>query len=73
MREAADNLSLQLGWILRFLYRKPIFTMGEKPKKEKKAKKEVEDVKEAVEKKVVLAPIAKPLADEKLEKKASAT
>ena len=47
--------------------------MGEKPKKEKKAKKEVEDVKEAVEKKVVLAPIAKPLADEKLEKKASAT
>lgn len=45
--------------------------MGEKPKKEKKAKKEAEDAAPAVERKVVLAPIAKPLADEKLEKKAS--
>ena len=47
--------------------------MGEKVKKEKKAKKESSDVdmEPAVDKKVILAPIAKPLADDKLSKKAS--
>jgi hypothetical protein len=45
--------------------------MGEKVKKEKKAKKETSDVEmaPAVDKKIVLAKIAKPLADDKLSKK----
>ena len=46
--------------------------MGEKSKKEKKSKKKAPEVAavDAVEKKVVLAPIAKPIADDKLTKKA---
>lgn len=45
--------------------------MGEKVKKEKKAKKESSDVdmEPAADRKIVLAPIAKPLADDKLSKK----
>ncbi len=45
--------------------------MGEKTKKEKKSKKEGGDAPAPSEKKLILAPIAKPLADEKLSKKAS--
>lgn len=45
--------------------------MGEKTKKEKKSKKEAEEATAPLEKKLILAPIAKPLADEKLSKKAS--
>lgn len=41
--------------------------MGKTPKKDKKEKVDAEEV----EKKVVLAPIAKPLADSGLSKKAS--
>jgi len=45
--------------------------MGEKSKKEKKSKKEVEEpVADGAPKKLYLAPIAKPLADDKLSKKA---
>jgi hypothetical protein len=51
--------------------------MGEKPKKEKKAKKAAAAgdasptaaAAPAVERKAILAPIAKPLADDKLSKK----
>lgn len=43
--------------------------MGDKSKKEKKTKKSSEDGEKTVTRKVILAPIAKPLADEKLAKK----
>ena len=54
--------------------------MGEKAKKEKKAKKEAAVEEEAApaaapagDRKAYLAPIAKPLADDKLSKKVGAT
>jgi len=45
--------------------------MGEKTKKDKKVKKGADEVTAVPsERKLILAPIAKPLADEKLSKKA---
>ena len=43
--------------------------MGDKSKKDKKSKKDSDDGEKTATRKVILAPIAKPLADEKLAKK----